>query len=134
MSSGSRASEAIAKIFPPTLNTEAVGPKGYSSTAPGIARQWARSSGAVMPPILAVMPPILADAGARQTRTQSVTRAPAREPARTPYGGMPAPPVPGGGLEPTRPLGQGLLRPLCLPIPPPGREGFFSLGAQLMRC
>src|SRR3954466_2820913 len=35
----------------------------------------------------------LTDAGARQTRTQPVTRAPAREPTRTPYGGMPAPSV-----------------------------------------
>src|SRR3954453_12460673 len=59
MSSGSRASEAIAKILPPTLNTEAVGPNGYSSTAPGIARQWARNSAARTGPSLA-------DAGARR--------------------------------------------------------------------
>src|SRR3954453_4005959 len=47
MSIGSRASDAIAKILPPTLKTEAVGPNGYSSTAPGIWRQCDRSSAAV---------------------------------------------------------------------------------------
>ncbi len=30
--------------------------------------------------------------------------------------------VPGAGLEPARPLRRGILNPLCLPIPPPGRR------------
>ncbi len=30
--------------------------------------------------------------------------------------------VPGAGVEPARPLGRGILSPLCLPIPPPGRH------------
>src|SRR4051812_541342 len=30
--------------------------------------------------------------------------------------------VPGVGFEPTRPVGQGLLRPRCLPVPSPGRD------------
>src|SRR4051794_19559085 len=34
----------------------------------------------------------LGDAGARKARTQPATRPPGREPARTPHGGMPAPP------------------------------------------
>src|SRR3954470_2384245 len=50
MSIGSRASDAIAKILPPTLKTDAVGPNGYSSTAPGIWRQCDRSSPAVTAP------------------------------------------------------------------------------------
>ncbi len=30
--------------------------------------------------------------------------------------------VPGTGLEPVRPLGQGILSPSCLPIPPSGHQ------------
>ena len=30
--------------------------------------------------------------------------------------------VPGAGLEPARSFPRGILSPLCLPIPPPGRE------------
>ena len=39
----------MAKIFPPTLNTDGSGPKGNSSTAPDLARQRRRSAAAVTP-------------------------------------------------------------------------------------
>ena len=39
----------MAKIFPPTLNTDVSGPNGNSSTAPGLARQRRRSPAAVTP-------------------------------------------------------------------------------------
>ena len=44
----------------------------------------------------------------------------------------------GAGLEPARPCGQGILSPLCLPIPPPERtyevERIKLLNINLSEC